>query len=289
MKKVFGLCAVDVDGTLITDHGHITEKVYRALEKSVSAHWEIVIASGRTFYAARKVCNELPFLRYAVLSNGACIMDVQKQHVLHMETLPADVTGEIIRTVREHGVIPTLYNTNIEEQYIYYDSIRGACELFKWYVKENPRALMVDDVMKYTSDVLQIGAIAEREMIFSIRSMLGGIEARVMALPFESTSFGGKNNEFWFLQIVGAHATKHTALRRLVGWLGIPEGRLVAVGDNYNDADMIAHADIGVAMGNSPDEVKRLAKVVVGSNNDSGLCEVVEEVLLSGKYFPEPD
>ena len=52
---------------------------------------------------------------------------------------------------------------------------------------------------------------------------------------------------------------------------------------------MIAHADIGVAMGNSPDEIKKLAQVVVGSNNDSGLCEVVETVLLSGKYFPEPD
>ena len=39
----------------------------------------------------------------------------------------------------------------------------------------------------------------------------------------------------------------------------------------------------------TPDEIKKLANVVVGSNNDSGLAEVVEEVLLSGKYFPEPD
>ncbi len=289
MNKVMGLFAVDVDGTLITDHGHITEKVYCALEKSVSAGWELVIASGRTFYAARRVCNELPFLRYAVLSNGACIVDVQDQRVLHMETLSTDVTREIIRILRDRGTIPALFNTDIEDQYIYYDSLDGACEFFKWYVKKNSRTVRVDNVMAYTSDVLQIETIAEREVICDICGVLQGIDVQIVSLPFESTFFGGKNHDFWFLQIVGANATKHNALRRLVSWLGIPQGRLVAVGDNYNDADMIAHADIGIAMGNSPDEVKKLAKVVVGSNNDSGLCEVVEEVLLSGEYFPEPD
>jgi hydroxymethylpyrimidine pyrophosphatase-like HAD family hydrolase len=40
-------------------------------------------------------------------------------------------------------------------------------------------------------------------------------------------------------------------------------------------------------MGNAPDEIKRLAKVVVGTNNDSGLADVVEEVILSGRYFQE--
>ena len=53
MKHAAGLLAVDVDGTLITDHGCITDKVYDALEKVVSLNWEVVIASGRTFHAAK--------------------------------------------------------------------------------------------------------------------------------------------------------------------------------------------------------------------------------------------
>ena len=72
----------------------------------------------------------------------------------------------------------------------------------------------------------------------------------------------------------------------MIELLDIPGGRYVAVGDNYNDCDMIEDADIGVAMGNAPDDVKELANVVVGSNNHSGLAQVVEEVLISGKYFP---
>ncbi len=40
-------------------------------------------------------------------------------------------------------------------------------------------------------------------------------------------------------------------------------------------------------MGNAPDEVKRDARLVVGSNNDSGLADAVEEAIFSGKYFME--
>ncbi len=106
-----------------------------------------------------------------------------------------------------------------------------------------------------------------------------------MTLPFESAHFGGKNSDYWFLQIVGKGAKKNIALRKIAELLKIPQGRLVAVGDNYNDADMIKNADIGVAMGNAPDEVKKLASLIVASNNHSGLAQVVDEVILSGKYF----
>ena len=286
MRKASGLFAVDVDGTLVTDHGRITDKVYRALEKAVSAKWEVVIASGRTFYKVLKVLDELPFLRYAVLSNGACIVDTINRRVLHMEKLPLETAEKIIHTMRAHGAIPALYTTNIEDQRIYYDTLDGACDFFTWYVTKDPRCVFVDDVLRYTEDALQIGTIAEKEKIWELRDVLGDLEARVQALPFENASFGGKNKDFWFLQIVEAKATKHKALKRVYDWLEIPAGRLVAVGDNYNDADMIAHSDIGVAMGNAPDEIKKLARVIVGSNNDSGLSQVVEEVLLSGKYFP---
>ncbi|MFC1528636.1 HAD-IIB family hydrolase [Candidatus Latescibacterota bacterium] len=289
MKRASGLLAVDVDGTLITDHGHITDMVYDALKRAASANWEIVIASGRTYYAAKKVCGELPFVRYGAFSNGACIMNVKDAGVVHMVTISSGLAEKIIRTMRDNGVIPALYTTNHENQRIYYDTLDGACELFEWYVTNDQRCALVDDVMTYTDDVLQIGAIAKKNTVLDIRDALDEFGVRVMTLPFESSHIGGKNREFWFLQVIGIDAMKHIALKRLADMLNIPAGRLVAVGDNYNDADMIINADIGIAMGNAPEEVKKLAQMVVGSNNDSGLSEVVDRVLLSGDYFSESD
>ncbi len=285
MLNAAGLLAVDVDGTLITDHGKITEKVYTALEKIVSMHWEVIIASGRTFFAAKPIMDKLPFLRYAVLSNGACIIDARDHTVVHMEKLAPSLVKDVINIVYEQGAIPALYDTKVENQKIYYDTLVGACEFFKWYVKEDPRCELVEDVAKYTGDILQIGMIAEKEVIFSVKKALSGIEATVMTLPFESVHIGGKSSGYWFIQVVGKNAKKNLALNRMARLLNIPAGRLVAVGDNYNDCDMIESADIGVAMGNAPEEVKRLAHVVVSSNNHSGLAQVVDEVILSGKYF----
>lgn len=280
-----GLLAVDVDGTLITDHGAITDRVFGALERVIAAGWEIVIATGRTLYAARQVIDGLPFVRYALFSNGSAIVDIRSSEILLLERIPADVVGEVVGVFRSHGAVPVLYSADIFNQKMYYDTIEGACEYFVWYVGNDLRSTRVEDIMAFAGDVQQIGTIAPRETVARIRMDLAGSRAAPMSLPFESPRFGGKNPDYWFLQVIGEGVSKRGAIRRLAEKLGIPPGRIVAVGDNYNDADMIEGADIGVAMGNAPEEIKRLARVVVGTNNDSGLADVVDKVILSGKYF----
>jgi len=280
-----GLLAVDVDGTLITDHGAITDRVHRSLERVSAAGWEIVIATGRTLYAARQIIDSLPFVRYALFSNGSSIVDMRTGEILLLERIPPEIVREVVGTFRARGAVPVLYSADIFHQKMYFDTVEGACEYFVWYVRNDPRSTRVDNIMKHAHDVQQIGTIAPRETVFLIRGDLAGSRTVPMSLPFESAHIGGKNHDYWFLQVIGEGVSKSIAIRRMAERLGIPPGRIVAVGDNYNDADMIEGADVGIAMGNAPDEIKRLAKVVVGTNNDSGLADVVEEVILSGKYF----
>ena len=285
MRKKAGLLAVDIDGTLINDHGNITDEVYHALEKVNSMGWEIIIASGRTYFAAKPVADELPFLQYAVISNGACIMDLHHDNIVHLETLRPEIVAEVIHTARKNGAIPALYSADIINQSVFYDTIEGACEYFARYIREDPRAVLVDDVLHYTEDILQIGMVDERDKVFTVTEKLNNIDATVMKLPFESPRMGVKTLDYWFNQVIPLDAKKSIALRKMAGLLGIPEGRLVAVGDNYNDIDMIEGADIGVAMGNAPDEVKEHADVVVATNNCSGIAEVVDQIILSGEHF----
>ena len=285
MKQAAGLLAVDIDGTLITDHGSITYRVHEALARAVSSGWEIVLASGRTYHAAHPVIEQLPFLTYSVVSNGACILNVREMKVVHLASLDPEVVRTVVDAVRDNGAIPALYTTECEHQRIYYDTLEGACENFRWYIENDPRAVRVEDVAAVTDDILQIGLVAKKAVIEHIRDGLEGISATVMTLPYESTHIGGKSRDHWFMQVVAPEARKNIALRRMAERLNIPRGRIVAVGDNFNDADMIAGADIGVAMGNAPEEIKRLARIVVASNNHSGLAEAVDEIILSGTFF----
>ena len=289
IQNAQGLLAVDVDGTLITDHGHITDRVRDALGRASATGWEIVIASGRTFPAAMMVVDEFPFVRYAVVSNGACIIDVQARQTIHCTALGVKNVRRAVEVMREAGAPPALYTTSFAYQKVLYDRFDETCEFFRWYVTNDPRCIRVGNVLAHADDVLQIGSVAKRETIFRIRDRLTADDVVVMTMPFESPRLGGKNHNFWFAQIVARGATKFAALVSLAGLIGVPAGRIVAVGDNYNDIEMISRADVGVAMGNAPDEVKAVARVVVGTNNDSGLSEVVDQILLSAEYFPQPD
>jgi P-type E1-E2 ATPase len=57
---------------------------------------------------------------------------------------------------------------------------------------------------------------------------------------------------------------------------------VVALGDFYNDLEMLREADFGIAMGNAPDEVKAVADMVTLTNDEGGVSEVIES-LLSGR------
>ncbi len=282
-----GLLAVDIDGTLITDNGEITPRVYRALERTVESGWEVVIATGRTLYAARRILDGLPFVRYALCSNGAAVVDVFGGDILHLKTIPPESVRAAVPYFRSRGAVPVLYNTDIQSQKMYYDTVEGACEFFTWYVNNDPRSTRVDDIMEFAGEVQQIGSIAPRNSIFGLRDDLATVSVVPMTLPFESPHFGGKNHDYWFIQVIADGVSKSGAIHAMSERLGIPQERTVAVGDNYNDIDMIRGAGIGVAMGNAPDEIKRDARLVVGSNNDSGLADAVDEVIFSGKYFVE--
>jgi hydroxymethylpyrimidine pyrophosphatase-like HAD family hydrolase len=55
--------------------------------------------------------------------------------------------------------------------------------------------------------------------------------------------------------------------------------QVIAFGDNFNDLSMLQSVGLGVAMGNAVEEVKACADLVIGSNTESGIAEIVN------KYF----
>jgi hydroxymethylpyrimidine pyrophosphatase-like HAD family hydrolase len=55
------------------------------------------------------------------------------------------------------------------------------------------------------------------------------------------------------------NSLKTAAIKVILGNFNIKREALMVIGDNYNDMDMIQYAGLGIAMGNSPDEVKYCA------------------------------
>ncbi len=81
-----------------------------------------------------------------------------------------------------------------------------------------------------------------------------------------------------YLEIVPKGANKASALVHLVAILGLDLSQVAAIGDGYNDIEMIREAGLGIAMGNAPAAVKSAADWVTGTNNEAGVAQAVRRL-----------
>ena len=84
----------------------------------------------------------------------------------------------------------------------------------------------------------------------------------------------------FFLEISHPLATKGIALKELAQSLDIKQEEVIAIGDNLNDLDMIAYAGCGVAVGNAVAELKAIANFITANNEDDGVAEAIEKLVL---------
>ena len=69
-------------------------------------------------------------------------------------------------------------------------------------------------------------------------------------------------------------------MERLAEILGVSREETVAIGDGYNDVPMLEGVGLSIAMGNAPDDIKRICKAVTDDNNHDGVAKAIEQYIL---------
>jgi hypothetical protein len=84
-----------------------------------------------------------------------------------------------------------------------------------------------------------------------------------------------------YLEVVNRNTSKAQGIKTLIDIYNIKEREIIAIGDNYNDIEMLEMAGTSVVMGNAPEEVKKYATLVTDTNNREGIKKALE--LLYGR------
>jgi Cof subfamily protein (haloacid dehalogenase superfamily) len=84
----------------------------------------------------------------------------------------------------------------------------------------------------------------------------------------------------YYLDITHPQANKGVAVQNMAALMNVPMSEVAVIGDNYNDLAMFAQSDFAIAMGNAPDDVKKKARFVTGSNEADGLAEAIHRYIL---------
>lgn len=267
MRNNYELIALDVDGTLITDDHQVTEATKKAVRAVHEQGAHIVLCTGRAPFSTIPILKELGLSGIAITHNGGAIIDSTDNKVLHQFAYPIKDVEQIVHYCRAHG--------------IHYD-VNAANDLYVEHLTEESREMYRKFYAEpiETKDALELDIEVVKFCIFAEGAVLD-------QFTIDWPNFGNPDVQMirsgeYFIDIMHPRANKGNALRVLAERLNIPSERVLAIGNYFNDVEMMEFAGLGIAMANSPDEVKAKADAVTASNNEDGVSQALMRYCLSG-------
>ncbi|ARC58055.1 Putative phosphatase YwpJ [Frondihabitans sp. 762G35] len=258
------LVALDVDGTIMTEGGNISDAVVDQITRLRTEGHEVMIATGRSVAMTLPVLERLGLTSdYVVCSNGAITLGRD-------EKAPEGYSAVYVEEFDPAEVLTTI-NGRLDGAGYAVEDAHGLM-LYKGAFPEvalAPNSREVD-----FEELLEVSAT--RVVVMSPSHSLEEFLEIVEGMGLHKVTY----NVGWtaWLDIAPFGVTKATAMERVRTWLDVPTDRVMAVGDGRNDIDMLAWAaqgGRGVAMGQAPDDVIEVSSETTGSDVDDGLAAVL--------------
>lgn len=255
----------DMDNTLLDSHRLLSDKNAVAIQKFQQLGGKFTVATGRSVDSVRHYFGQFKPDLPCILYNGSAVYDYKKEqyiwnarlprHALEYmrlicETFPDDVgaellTGDCVHIVKENEYVEKHYtDENLKIRYI--DLSDAPENLFKGLFAMSPETM--DRVEEFVKQ----------------QNFTGVRFIRSHAIYYE---------------MLPLEASKGYALKQLKKLAALENLHIVAVGDYYNDIEMLELADEAFAVKNAVPEVKRLASEILRDHNDSAIAGLIDSII----------
>jgi Cof subfamily protein (haloacid dehalogenase superfamily) len=274
----FDLIAFDLDGTTLNNSSTISKKNYSALSKAYEMGVKLVPCTGRSMYELPEEINSLidefgfSVFPCVITDNGAQVYDLSKKELLYSKNIPKTEALKIIVIGRSQ--LALTYGTFSTHGATDNKGIAWESEAAKPYIKEYHEkwglpVADLEELIEWNDSIVKISMNflyeADRKKCFDEFSLWPSL-ALSSAAPL--------NIEFMSAGICKGEALKFVSL-----YQNIPLDRVMAIGDNINDIEMIQAAGFGIAMGNAIPELKEKADWITADNDEDGLALAIEKIL----------
>ena len=271
MRSFDKIVATDVDGTLFKSDRTVSQVDLQTLRSLREQGVCTVLATGRSIWSFTNLAGTDFPIDYLVFSCGAGVMDWQRKEVIYKTGI--DDAG--IRKIKEYLTALNadfcIHNEIPDNHFFYpYRSGKVNPDFEKRVATYLPFEKKVDDIT-FATQILAIfpGADHKRLIADADRSLS---DFRVI----RSTS--PVDNQSLWMEIFQKGVSKAAGIGKIAELYGIKLHDIMAVGNDYNDVDMLDWAGQGFITANSPNELKK-RYINVPSNNENGFTKAVEQWL----------
>lgn len=265
----------DLDGTLLGENSQLTGTSVSLLNEAIGKGAMVTVATARTPSTVSTIMKDVNTRLPFIVMTGCAIWDPSLRKYDNIITMKPEVVADIMATIRRHQLPIFIYTINgqvidiyhygplseIEKEFI---SQRDSTPFKRFHLADSPEPLLppgTDNVILFYAMQPTARTKAAFEDIRNIRG----------CNPLYYHDIFG--DETGILEIFPEEATKANAMLMLKKMTGAD--RVVAFGDNINDIPLLKAADMGIAVGNAVDELKKEADLIIDCNTDDAVARYI--------------
>jgi len=284
------LLALDLDGTLLNSRGEVTPGTREALARTREKGVKIAVVTGRRFRDARPLALELGVDVPVIAHNGALTRHAQTLELVAMIPLPVSAAREALRIGREMNADLLVSDEHNGRGILVYDhSSRNNAALLRYVAwakrvhgdKQQDTVIEVPLLEEYLDhDPVHVAfsgycePMAELELV--LRQQMSD-QVKIFRTVYPELNFT-------LLDLVHPEVSKGVGVAAAANDLRINRTDVMAIGDNFNDLEMLRFAGVGVVMGNADPELRNLPGLyTTASNDEDGVAEAIERFILQAK------
>lgn len=284
MTTHYKLIALDVDGTILTSRHTIAAETKAAVQQAMARGVRVTLATGRGFPSAVAVARELGLHGTPLVTHdGGYVADPATGEVIHVERIPASAAAEAALLLRGLGLNVNLLHEQMRISNQRIPNFRWSLLLPRgWKGVRN----VVGELRSYpTIHAPDLGAYLNANPVappkLYVTGTPDGIRAgRALIAEHLGEILRTAQAGPAAMEVMPCQVSKAAGLRALGAALGIRSEEIMGIGDGHNDVEMLSQTGLGVAMGNAPEDVRRLAKFITRTNDEHGVAYAIDRFVL---------
>ena len=269
------LIAIDIDGTLLNPQFQISETDLATLRRANSLGIEVIVVTGRRHAFALPIVQQLGFDLWLISSNGAITRSLAGE-TFHRDLLPRFTCRDLIHFMQEfRGQTVLTFDTEGPGTIVVERLDKLEQSIQRWLEKNMEYIRFIVPIENaLATDPVQAMFCGPVELM---QQALAALDRCGLPITVLRTEYPGR--DLSIVDVLNADCSKGHALERWANYRGIRREQVMAVGDNYNDIEMLAFAGQPFIMGNASEELRDRGWTLTRSNAESGVAAAIEAVL----------
>lgn len=261
----YKMVVLDLDDTLLNKEHSISHKTIETLELLKARGVEIVVATGRMYRSALPYIKQLGLFGSMITYNGAYIKDVEKDEVIFHQPIELNISKEILLEAEAADLYANIY---IDDK-LFVSELGPESDLYEKISRVD--AIPVGKLSEYISDAPTKLLIVEEDLdkIKHYRKLFKGKY---------SDNIEVTQSKAFFIEFMAKDVSKGKAIKIVADNLNVDLEEIIAIGDSWNDIEMLQTAGLGIAMGNAPDGVKKHADMIADTHDNEGVSNILTEI-----------